>query len=291
MNHLVWVSEIVSDILDPIVEEYIGGREIISTEDGIARLELVNEGNVGWSKNSFWRDMVEGEYKACSICAGVDGYVWDDECPELCTCEDMDGVDEEGRILVSMGAMRSLRRKRWEVLIGWDEADPSMRISAEQALPEDIQDFSSPMVIIGTDVVNLYPSLDIGEVVKIVGEAVKETVVRFEEVDYLEAARYVALCWTEEECMKSELRRILPRRRYNTGTRPGLTGAGPLGATRGDQEQWIFPRVRLRANEKRLLVATVLQLAPQAMFTHHYYGFNGMKFRQGEGGPIGLRGT
>ena len=100
------ISEIVSDILDPIVDDYIGGKEIISTEDGIARLELVNESNVGWSRNSFWRGMVEGEYKACSVCTGVEGYVWDDEYPELCTCKDMDGFDDEGRILVSMGAMR-----------------------------------------------------------------------------------------------------------------------------------------------------------------------------------------
>ena len=64
--------------------------------------------------------------------------------------------------------------------------------------------------------------------------------------------------------------------------------SGPLGAERGDQE---FPRVRMRKDEKKLLVATVLEIAAGAMFYHRYYGFGGKKFRQMEGGPIGLRGT
>ena len=53
----------------------------------------------------------------------------------------------------------------------------------------------------------------------------------------------------------------------------------------------MFPRVRLRAEERRLLVATVVMLATDAMFKHHYYGFAGVKYQQKEGGPIGLRGT
>ena len=51
----------------------------------------------------------------------------------------------------------------------------------------------------------------------------------------------------------------------------------------------MFARVRLRRDEKRLLIATVLELA--AMFTHHFYEFGGRRYRQMEGGPIGLRGT
>ena len=90
---------------------------------------------------------------------------------------------------------------------------------------------------------------------------------------------------------RSGLRRILPTRRHTTGSRPGLRGAGPQGRERGDQKQWVFPKVRVRLEEKRLLVATVVQLATIAMFQHHYYGFANGKFQQMEGGPIGLRGT
>ena len=41
------LSEIVSDILDPVVSNYQGGREIISTEDGLARVEGLNDKHEG----------------------------------------------------------------------------------------------------------------------------------------------------------------------------------------------------------------------------------------------------
>ena len=156
---------------------------------------------------------------------------------------------------------------------------------------EELQEQGVPMVIVGTDVVNLYPSLDIDRVVEDVEQAMLDTKIRWTEIDYLEAARYVALNWSEDECRRSGLGRILPRRRKSGGRRPGLRGAGPQGGVRGDQEQWIFPHVRLRPAERRLLVATVVRLATQAMFQHHYYGFAGTKYQQMGGGPIGLRGT
>ena len=50
----LYISEIVSDILDPVVGEYKGGMEIISTEDMIARAEILNDGNNGWTETSYW---------------------------------------------------------------------------------------------------------------------------------------------------------------------------------------------------------------------------------------------
>ena len=116
--------------------------------------------------------------------------------------------------------------------------DLDRRYTVMESLPEDVQDQSQPIVVVGTDVVNLYPSLDIGKVVDIVKDAVLQSRVSWEEMDYLEASRYIALNWTKEQCDGSKLRRLLPTRRYATGSRPGLTGAGPQGAMRGDQEQW-----------------------------------------------------
>ena len=39
------ISEIVSDLLDPVVMVFKEGREVISTEDMVARLEILNEKN------------------------------------------------------------------------------------------------------------------------------------------------------------------------------------------------------------------------------------------------------
>ena len=175
--------------------------------------------------------------------------------------------------------------------MGWDYRDHGRTITSDQALPEDIQNFETPMVIMGSDVVSLYPNLDTNKVAERVREAVLKSEVIWENFDYLEGARYLALNWTAEQCRGSRLRKILPWRRSNKGTRPGVRGAGPKGPDRGDQEQWVFPRVTLSPEDKKEIVGTVLMIATKALFRNHYYTFNGKTFKQREGGPIGLRGT
>ena len=110
----------------------------------------------------------------------------------------------------------SLRRVRWEAQVGWDEGDLDRQYSGREVLQEDLQDQSVPTHV---------------------EKAVLETDIVWQEIDYLEGARYVALNWSEEKCRSSKLARILPRRRKATGSHPGLRGARPQGAGRGDQEQ------------------------------------------------------
>ena len=285
------LSELVSDIIDPVISTYDGGKEVISTEDMIARAEKLNDENENWEGLSFWSGMQLGEYESCTVCNGVEPHVREDGHPELCSCEDQDGISAEGRILITRGAMKRLRRLNWMENIGWDDGNITVEYDGREVLHEDLQHQGVPMVLIGTDVINLYPSLDIERVVEDVQQAILDSNITWREIDYLEAARYVALNWPEDKCRSSGLWRVLPKRRHKGGTRPGLRGVGPQGGGRGDQEQWIFPRVRLRQGERKLLVATVVKLATKAMFKHHFYGFAGSKFQQMEGGPIGLRGT
>ena len=97
--------------------------------------------------------------------------------------------------------------------------------------------------------------------------------------------------WSQEECNKSRLRRVLPVRRGRRGCRPGMKGAGPRGRTKGDQEQWCFPDVTLEEWERREILGEVVSLATKAMFNNHFYKFGGRSYHQAQGGPIGLRGT
>ena len=83
------------------------------------------------------------------------------------------------------------------------------------------------MVIVGSDVVSLYPNLDVDQVVDRIRDEVLRTELEFNNKDFLEATRYLVLNWTEEECRKRSLRRVLPTRRGRRGTRPGMRGAGP----------------------------------------------------------------
>ena len=82
----------------------------------------------------------------------------------------------------------------------------------------------------------------------------------------MEAARYIALNWTKEECKKSPLYSILPRRRGRTGTRPGIRGDKPRGKQRGDQEQWVFKKnIILTDTIKKELIATVVSIATKEL--------------------------
>ena len=154
-----------------------------------------------------------------------------------------------------------------------------------------VQDRSKKQVVVGSDVEALYPSLLDTQVAEIIFKAIMETEVGFEGVNYQEGCRYIVLNCTEQECRLGPLRRVLPKRRFVNGTRPGVTGAGPLGAEAGDQEQWKFPPVKLTKLEKRLIVATVMRIAVLTLFRTHTYSFGNKFYQQRAGGPIGLRST
>ena len=125
--------------------------------------------------------------------------------------------------------------------------------------------------MVGSDVEALYPSLEDTKVAEIIFQAIMETKVVFEGVNYQEGARYIVLNCTEQECRLGPLGRVLPVRRYVKGSRPGVTGAGPMG----NQEQWKFPRVTLTGREKKLIVATVMRIAVLTLFRTHTYSFGG----------------
>ena len=76
---------------------------------------------------------------------------------------------------------------------------------------------------------------------ELVYKAMVETKIEFKNVNYKEIVRYLALIWTGMEC---KMRRVLPWR-TKQGTRPGMTGEGPLGPDEGNKDQWTFPKVSL----------------------------------------------
>ena len=67
----IHLSEVLSEIIEPLVDAYEGGDEIISTEDFKARIETTNEGNTEWTKWRWWSDKttVCKKYVCCKECA------------------------------------------------------------------------------------------------------------------------------------------------------------------------------------------------------------------------------
>ena len=139
-----------------------------------------------------------------------------------------------------------------------------------------LQDRGTRVQVIGADVEALYPSLEAVEVAEIVYNAMLETKVKFDNVEWLEACKYIALTSTEQECRLGPLKRVLPRRTKVNGTRPGITGEDPLSKDSGSVDQWEFKDLGsngLMEVEKKLVLAKVMKTAVLAIFKTHTYSF------------------
>ena len=167
-----------------------------------------------------------------------------------------------------------------------------VRMMNSKEVPNNVvQDKSIPMVVIGTDVVSLYPNLRWDPAGEQVYQAIMETDITYEGVNYKEGVRYLALVRGYEWCKNSKLRRVLPERKFAKGSWPGITGPGPMGPSVNGEEQWDFPRVALTSIEKTNVVGEIMRMAVEVLFKTHCYSFKGSTFKQSDGGPIGLRAT
>ena len=326
-----YLSEVVSDLTEPLVSHIEGGVEVVSTEDLLAMVDRTNTRNAEWTRSSWWDGKTFEKYTACGVCEGRDWQeerikltsrtgiggdeeddTWDkltsrtgpegeernsskvDEVVEVeyCGCKRVRATHTPDEgVRVTAEVMRRLRRLDWERRMKWDPNDKDRVFTSQQVNLEDLQDFEVAMFVIGYDVISLYPNMKVDQVCEILRQAVLEADIKWDKVDYMEAVRYISLNMTAEEAASSPLRRVLPWRRGKRGTQPGMRGEGPRGATVGDTEQWCFPDVVLTGKEKRQIIAQVVSMATKAMFKHHHYKFGGKMFRQTDGGPIGLRGT
>ena len=83
----LYLSELVSDLIEPVVSTIEGGEEVISTEDLLADIEELNSSNEEWSSISWWEGKTADKYIGC-------GKFEDDikkvqySTPSLCRCND-----------------------------------------------------------------------------------------------------------------------------------------------------------------------------------------------------------
>jgi hypothetical protein len=143
---------------------------------------------------------------------------------------------------------------------------------------------SEELVVVGSDVVSLYPSLTDIEVAVICYNAIMESNISFGSINYRQARMYLAMHMTEAEQRISPLRRVLPTREAS-GVRPGVT-SDPR-----KEGNWIFPDTELTELEQRMVIAMMVQIGVIVAMNTHQYSFDGKMFLQNAGGPIGLRVT
>ena len=67
------LSEILSNVREPLVGTLSEGTELISGEDMMACVDRMNEANYGWTKYSWWDGVEYDNYVACGKCGGGNG--------------------------------------------------------------------------------------------------------------------------------------------------------------------------------------------------------------------------
>ena len=132
---------------------------------------------------------------------------------------------------ITWRSMKRIKNEIWAEKVRALESDE--KVSSQDTCIGILQD-TEDLLCVGYDVVTLYPDMDTDEAVRGIHEAVMNSPVSFENVDYLECTIYIALNWDQKKCNESELRRVLPVRRGKRGVRPWVKGVGPMGEQRGD---------------------------------------------------------
>ena len=97
-------------------------------------------------------------------------------------------------------------------------------LEARDTIRKEVIQDEEDLVVTGADMEGLYPNLSDIEVAQLCFEAIMNSDIKFENIDYQKAGTYVALHLTEDEQRRSPLARILPRRKAGVrGVRPGVS--------------------------------------------------------------------
>ena len=147
------------------------------------------------------------------------------------------------------------------------------------------------VIIVGNDVVSLFPNLMEENTGRIAGEKVLESEMIVEGADYMEIARYVS--GNRDLCGDlSEVERVLPWRRKK-GRRhiAGMQNIEMKGKKKHLSNTWAFPAATPTEREKRVLLQKMTEIGVRVIFRNFVYSFGGELFLQSEGGPIGARVT
>ena len=153
-------------------------------------------------------------------------------------------------------------------------------------LPPIQKEGKENVVIAGTDVEALFPSLEDLESARIAADAVMESHVKFENVNYDLALRYLFVVGGKCHLSENGLMRYAPRW---LGGRPDLLTIG--GEAFSEEGKWSPSRLPLPESIKKKIIAMVVETAVIVCMGTHVYTFGDKVYLQQRGGPIGMRFT
>ena len=150
-----------------------------------------------------------------------------------------------------------------------------------------IQDMNEPPVMVGSDVIGLYPNLYPVNVAKITGDTVGRSKIRFTGIDYSLLLIYLFLILGSTTMTRIGLGDSIPRKKSKS-----LENIKSLSSTLNkDKESWDLSGVNFDDEHKKTMLSTVVQIMVLLMTSTTCYRFGGKIYRQKGGLGIGLRGS
>ena len=174
---------------------------------------------------------------------------------------------------------------------GTDKTGVKERILKEcEECGPPIEEEMERMCLLGLDVVALFPSMSAKKTGEIVRRRIMKSKMRFTGFDWRRGAAYIVINKHLTSSIGS-LWKILPYRRKVGGTQPGMTSRGMMGKEEELEKQWAFKNKEVTEEQKREIVARVVEIAIRIVFENFCYDFGGKIYLQLAGGPIGARLT
>ena len=147
------------------------------------------------------------------------------------------------------------------------------------------------ITIVGADVVALFPSMTGENTGRIVREETYNSAIKFDGINYKLVALYVRINKHLTTGNLKNLYSVLPWRRSNHGTAPGMKNVEVNSKTGEGDKSWVFPKRSPTEQQKRELVSRMAEIGVRAVWENFVYTFGGKTYLQQEGGPIGARLT
>ena len=265
------MSNNVSDLLEVVANSEPTPYEVISTEDMLPATKRFNEKLM--DKREVWR-IKRNQKMLCKTC----------RYDELC-----EGYEESIEDDVKTNLREGMMKDNDEQLLS-DNQEIKGRLERDcQECGPGISANDLEFCVLGNDVVALFPSIKSRNT----GLIVRKRIEKIEGFSYKRGARYVMMNRKYTSDLH-ELWGVLPYRRKNTGTEPGMFGKNVNSKNESDVDmdsQWVFPKREPTEHQKRLIVARVGEIGLRVVFEHFSYKFAGQSYQQAEGGPIGARAT
>jgi hypothetical protein len=145
-------------------------------------------------------------------------------------------------------------------------------------------------VLLGNNVVGLFPNIKSKNSARIVRYKVEESSLEFEGFDYKQGGRYIVMNRHYTGDLKP-LWNVLPWRRKNKGTAPGMSSAAVNAVEDNPEYQWIYPKAQPTKLQMRQIISRCCEIAVRILFEHFVYKFGTTWYHQSSGGPIGARVT